>query len=64
MTGGVLLFRALKLELASDIFNLENETFPQEERHLEIKHSVNSLYCRPLKTLDEAQNVSLSVSDL
>ncbi|MEO6520571.1 MAG: YWFCY domain-containing protein, partial [Mucilaginibacter sp.] len=35
MTGGGLLFRMLKLKLGDDIFNKENETFPQEERLLE-----------------------------
>ncbi|GAB3922156.1 conjugal transfer protein MobC [Mucilaginibacter myungsuensis] len=41
MNGGSLLFRMLKLKLASDIFNRENETFPQEERHLENEYSFN-----------------------
>lgn len=41
MTGGGLLFRMLKLKLVGDIFNKENETFPQEERLLENEYSVN-----------------------
>ncbi|MBK0379209.1 conjugal transfer protein MobC [Mucilaginibacter segetis] len=41
MTGGGLLFRMLKLKLGGDIFNKENETFPQEERLLENEYSVN-----------------------
>ncbi|MES2375418.1 MAG: conjugal transfer protein MobC [Bacteroidota bacterium] len=41
MTGGGLLFRMLKLKLGSDIFNKENETFPQEERLLENEYSIN-----------------------
>jgi hypothetical protein len=41
MTGGGLLFRMLKLKLGQDIFNTENETFPQEERLLENEYSVN-----------------------
>jgi len=41
MTGGSLLFRMLKLKMGSDIFNKENETFPQEERLLENEYSVN-----------------------
>jgi hypothetical protein len=41
MTGGGLLFRMLKLKLAGDIFNTQNETFPQEERLLENEYSVN-----------------------
>jgi hypothetical protein len=41
MTGGSLLFRMLKLKLGGDIFNTENETFPQEERLLENDYSIN-----------------------
>jgi hypothetical protein len=41
MTGGGLLFRMLKLQLGGDIFNKENETFPQEERLLENEYSIN-----------------------
>ncbi|MBB5395164.1 conjugal transfer protein MobC [Mucilaginibacter sp. AK015] len=41
MTGGGLLFRMLKLKLGRDIFNKENETFPQEERLLENEYSIN-----------------------
>jgi hypothetical protein len=41
MTGGGLLFRILKLKLGGDIFNKENETFPQEERLLENEYSIN-----------------------
>lgn len=41
MTGGSLLFRMLKLKLGGDIFNKENETFPQEERLLENEYSIN-----------------------
>lgn len=41
MNGGGLLFRMLKLKLGSDIFNKENETFPQEERLLENGYSIN-----------------------
>lgn len=41
MTGGGLLFRMLKLKLGGDIFNKENETFPQEERLLENEYSIN-----------------------
>ncbi|MGF7072332.1 conjugal transfer protein MobC [Mucilaginibacter sp. 3215] len=41
MTGGGLLFRMLKLKLDGDIFNKENETFPQEERLLENEYSIN-----------------------
>lgn len=41
MNGGGLLFRMLKLKLAGDIFNKENETFPQEERLLPNEYSIN-----------------------
>ncbi|MCQ6957329.1 conjugal transfer protein MobC [Mucilaginibacter aquariorum] len=41
LTGGGLLFRMLKLKLGDDIFNKENETFPQEERLLENEYSIN-----------------------
>jgi len=41
MNGGGLLFRMLKLKLGADIFNEENETFPQEERLLENEFSIN-----------------------
>lgn len=41
MTGGSMLFRMLKLKLGGDIFNKENETFPQEERLLENEYSIN-----------------------
>jgi len=41
VTGGSYLSRILKVKLAKDIFNLENETFPQEERLLTNEFSVN-----------------------
>lgn len=41
MTGGGLLFRMIKLNLGKDIFNKENETFPQEERLLANEYSIN-----------------------
>lgn len=41
MTGGSLLFRMLKLKLGGDIFNKENEMFPQEELLLENEYSIN-----------------------
>ncbi|MFC0321188.1 MULTISPECIES: conjugal transfer protein MobC [Olivibacter] len=41
LTGGVYLSRLLKEKLSHDIFNTENETFPQEERLLENEFSVN-----------------------
>tara|TARA_R110002020_G_scaffold41194_1_gene121470 strand:- start:23185 stop:25167 length:1983 start_codon:yes stop_codon:yes gene_type:complete len=42
LTGGTLLSRIIQTSLNSDdIFNRENETFPQEERLLENEYSVN-----------------------
>lgn len=41
LTGGTWLSRLIKLNLSKDIFNSENETFPQEERLLENEYSVN-----------------------
>ncbi len=41
LTGGTLLTRLLKLNLTGDIFNKENETFPQEERLLQNEYSIN-----------------------
>ncbi|OIV39838.1 conjugal transfer protein MobC [Flavobacterium johnsoniae] len=42
LTAGTLLSRIIKKRLNSeDIFNKENETFPQEERLLENEYSIN-----------------------
>ena len=41
LTGGTRLSRLIKQSLKKDIFNEENETFPQEERLLENEYSVN-----------------------
>jgi len=41
LTGGTRLSRLLTLNLNKDVFNTENETFPQEERLLENEHSIN-----------------------
>lgn len=41
MTGGAWLTRLLREKLNNDIFNRENETFPQEERKLENEYSIN-----------------------
>lgn len=41
MTGGTLLFRIIKKKLSGDVFNTINETFPQEERLLTNKYSIN-----------------------
>ena len=41
LTGGGQLSRLIKDKLNNDIFNEENETFPQEERLLENEYSIN-----------------------
>ncbi|HWZ15472.1 MAG TPA: conjugal transfer protein MobC [Mucilaginibacter sp.] len=41
LAGITLLFRLLKINLGKDIFNKENETFPQEERLIENEYSIN-----------------------
>jgi hypothetical protein len=41
LTGGTWISRLLKLRLMKDIFNKENESFPQEERVLENEYSIN-----------------------
>jgi hypothetical protein len=41
MTGGTLLSRVIQIKLGGDIFNDENESFPQQERLLENEYSVN-----------------------
>jgi hypothetical protein len=41
LSGLSALFRMLKLKLGNDIFNQDNESFPQEERLLENEYSVN-----------------------
>ena len=41
LTGGGQLARLLKDKLNQDIFNEENQTFPQEERLLENEYSIN-----------------------
>ncbi|MBC6112799.1 conjugal transfer protein MobC [Pedobacter fastidiosus] len=41
LNGGGLLSRLIKNGLSKDVFNSENETFPQEERLLENEYSIN-----------------------
>jgi len=41
LSGGTLLSRIIKDSLQHDIFNEENETFPQEERLLVNEYSIN-----------------------
>ncbi len=41
LSGGTILTRIIKDKLSDDIFNTENETFPQEERLLLNEYSIN-----------------------
>ncbi|MFC0513518.1 conjugal transfer protein MobC [Mucilaginibacter angelicae] len=41
LSGGTMLSRIIRDKLSGDIFNRDNETFPQEERLLENEFSVN-----------------------
>ena len=41
LTGGTLLSRMLRLRFRNDIFNRQNESFPQEERLLDNEYSIN-----------------------
>nr|WP_068889536.1 conjugal transfer protein MobC [Pedobacter panaciterrae] len=41
LAGGTRLSRLIRLNLNKDIFNRNNETFPQEERLLENEYSIN-----------------------
>ena len=41
LTGGTWLSRLLKVNFRKDIFNKQNESFPQEERLLENQYSIN-----------------------
>lgn len=41
LSGGTLLSRIIRVNLTGDIFNTDNESFPQEERLLENEYSIN-----------------------
>jgi len=41
LSGGTMVSRIIRDKLSNDIFNSENETFPQEERLLENEYSIN-----------------------
>ena len=47
ISGVSKMYRILNVSLSNDIFNHENETFPQEERKLENEYSINlpAKYC-------------------
>lgn len=59
LTGGNWLSRLIQSSLSKDIFNSENETFPQEERLLENEYSINlpAKYQLKKKTRDSWINV-------
>jgi len=41
LSGAGIAFKLINVNLTRDIFNRENETFPQEERYLENEYSIN-----------------------
>lgn len=41
MTGGTQFFRIIRQKLRGEVFNTDNETFPQEERLITNKYSIN-----------------------
>lgn len=41
LAGGNLLSRLIRINLSDDVFNTQNETFPQEERFLSNEYSIN-----------------------
>ena len=41
LSGVSMMYRIINVNLSKDIFNEENETFPQEERKLENEYSIN-----------------------
>lgn len=41
LKGGTLISRMIRQELSTDIFNEENETFPQEERLIQNEYAIN-----------------------
>ena len=60
LSGGTLLSRIIKNRLNhKDIFNKENETFPQEERLLENEYSINlpARYCLKNKVRNSWINI-------
>lgn len=41
ITGAAIITRVIKSKIATDLFNKENETFPQEERLIKNDYSIN-----------------------
>jgi hypothetical protein len=41
LKGGTLISRMIRQDIVTDIFNEENETFPQEERLIQNEYSIN-----------------------
>jgi hypothetical protein len=59
LRGGNLLSRVIRTKLNNkDIFNRENETFPQEERLIENENSVNLPAVYNLKGKERASNIN------
>ena len=64
LTGGTLLSRIIKFNLNPDVFNKENETFPQEERLLENEFSINNAitgYFQNVKTYKDEESKLKSI---
>jgi hypothetical protein len=61
LSSGAMLSRLIHEKLDKDIFNDENETFPQEERLLENEYSINlpAKYRSKNKTRDSWINLSI-----
>ncbi|RXK81271.1 YWFCY domain-containing protein [Filimonas effusa] len=59
LTGGTLLTRIIKQKLKGDIFNKDNQSFPQEERLLENKYSFNFPAQYNLKGKQRQSHVSI-----
>jgi hypothetical protein len=59
LAGGNRLSRLLQTQILKDVFNEDNETFPQEERRLQNEYSVNYTACYNLngKTRDSYINI-------
>lgn len=61
LKGGTIFSRIIKEKLRKDIFNSENETFPQEERLLENEFSINLPARYRLK--DKARNSWINITN-
>jgi len=59
LSGGTLLSRLINIKLNTDIFNKDNETFPQEERLLENEYSINLPAVYNLKNKQRASWINI-----